>query len=99
MAEGMDDFIKNSLSEHYENVKASLKEYTGAIENMVSLLYDKENITGEEVREIIEKFEKENGMESKLSPVHDEIADELKEDASMVKKRLAIEDENKNDND
>ena len=99
MAEGMDDFIKNSLSEHYENVKASLKEYSGAIENIVSLLYDKENITGEEVREIIEKFEKENEMETKLSPIHDEIADELKEDASMVKKRLAIEDENKNDND
>lgn len=99
MAEGMDDFIKNSLSEHYETVKASLKEYSGAIENMVSLLYDKENITGEDVREIIKKFEKENAMETKLSPIHDEIEDELKEDASMVKKRLVLEDENKNDND
>ena len=99
MAESMDEFIKNSLSEHYESVKASLKEYAGAIENMVSLLYDKENITGEDVREIIEKFEKENGIETKLSPIHDEIADELKEDASMVKKRLVIENENKNDND
>ena len=99
MAESMDDFIKNSLNEHYENVKKSLQEYAGAIENMVSLLYDKESITGEDVRAIIEKFEKENEIESKLSPVHNEIADELKEDASMVKKRLIIEEENKNDND
>jgi len=98
MAEDMDSFIKISLSEHYVEVKKSLEEYRGAIENMVSLLYDKENITGEDVREIIEKFEKDNEMESKLSPVHNEIADELKEDASMVKKRHIIEEENKNDN-
>ncbi len=98
MAENMDNFIKNSLSEHYENVKASLEEYRGAIENMVSLLYEKENITGDDVRAIIEKFELENDIESKLSPVHNEIADELKEDASMVKKRLLLEEENKHDN-
>jgi cell division protease FtsH len=98
MAENMDTFIKNSLSEHYENVKASLEEYRGAIENMVSLLYERENITGEDVREIIEKFEVENGIESKLSAVHNEIEDELKEDASMVKKRLILEEENKHDN-
>ncbi len=98
MAEDMDSFIKKSLGEHYENVKASLEEYRGAIENMVSLLYEKENITGEDVRGIIAKYELENEMESKLSPIHNEIADELKEDASMVKKRHLLEEENKHDN-
>jgi cell division protease FtsH len=97
MAESMDEFIKTSLNEHYELVKASLKEYAGAIENMVSLLYDKENITGEDVRSIIVEFEKENNIESKVAPVSDEIEDELKEDATMTKKRSKIEEEKKDD--
>ena len=97
MAEGMDDFIKTSLNEHYELVKTSLREYAGAIENMVSLLYDKENITGEDVRSIIVEFEKENNIESKVAPVSDEIEDELKEDATMTKKRSKIEEEKKDD--
>ncbi len=98
MAENMDDFIKSSLSEHYEIVKTSLQEYEGAIENMVSLLYDKENITGEDVRSIIEQFEKENNIESKLEVVSDEIEDELKEDATMTKKRSNVDEEKKDDN-
>jgi cell division protease FtsH len=97
MAENMDEFIKSSLSEHYENVKANLREYAGAIEDMVSLLYDKENITGDDVREIIKKFEIDNQKESKLSPVVDEIADELKEEASMAKKRIVTEEEKDDD--
>ncbi|WP_345992132.1 ATP-dependent zinc metalloprotease FtsH [Sulfurimonas sp. HSL-1716] len=97
MAEDMDSFIKRNLDEHYVQVKKSLEEYRDAIENMVALLYDKENITGEDVRSIIEKFEKDNNIESKLEPVSDEIEDELKEDANMTKKRPGIGEEKKND--
>ena len=82
-AEAMDEFIKNALDEHYKNVKARLEEYRGAIENMVKLLYEKENITGEEVREIIRAYEKEQGMQSKVQEEGDEITEELKEDAKM----------------
>jgi len=83
MAEEMDAFIKKSLDEHYAAVVARLEEYRGAIEDMVALLYKKENITGEEVREIIINFEKENGIESKVVGETETIEDELKEDATM----------------
>ncbi|MBN2895302.1 MAG: ATP-dependent zinc metalloprotease FtsH [Campylobacterales bacterium] len=66
MAKAMDDFIKSSLAEHYELVKARLELYRGAIESMVELLYAKENITGRQVRDIIEAFEKESGMPTRL---------------------------------
>jgi cell division protease FtsH len=83
MAEEMDAFIKNSLDEHYKNVVERLEEYREAIEDMVALLYKKENITGEEVREIIINFEKEHGLESKVVQDTETIEDELKEDATM----------------
>ena len=86
MAQDMDGFIKNSLDEHYKNVIGRLEEYKDAIEDMVALLYKKENITGEEVRQIIIDFEDRNGIESKVEIVADEIEEELKEDAKMVKK-------------
>ena len=86
MAENMDEFIKSSLDAHYKSVVQSLEEYKGAIEDMVKLLYKKENITGEEVREIIINFEKENNMESKVSNVTDAIEEELKQDAKMTDK-------------
>jgi len=85
MAEDMDTFIKTSLQEHYNNVLARLEDYKGAIEDMVALLYEKENITGDEVRDIIIAFENSNNMESKVDIVVDEIEQELKEDAEMVK--------------
>ncbi len=66
MAEDMDTYIKNTLEEHYRKVKERLEEYAPAIEKMVALLYEKENISGEQVREIIAEFEKENGIESKM---------------------------------
>ncbi len=66
MAEDMDTYIKNTLEEHYQKVKQRLEEYAPAIEKMVAFLYEKENISGEQVREIIAEFEKENGMESKM---------------------------------
>jgi cell division protease FtsH len=93
MAEDMDTFIKESLQEHYKLVVARLEEYRDAIEGMVALLYKKENITGEEVREIIENFEKENGLESKLDDTLDEITEELKVDASMTDKKGESTDE------
>jgi len=86
MAENMDEFIKSSLDEHYKSVIQRLEEYRGAIEDMVTLLYKKENITGEDVREIIINFEKENNIESKVSQVIDDIEEELKQDAKMTDK-------------
>ena len=87
MAESMDDFIKASLEEHYQNVKARLEEYREAIEDMVKLLYEKENITGEEVKEIIANFEERNNIPTKLSSEDEEsIEAELKEDAQMIDK-------------
>ncbi|MBD3799154.1 ATP-dependent zinc metalloprotease FtsH [Sulfuricurvum sp.] len=68
MAEEMDNFIKSTLSERYLAVKNRLEEYRDAIEKIVELLYAKENITGEQVREIIEAFEIENNIETKLEP-------------------------------
>jgi cell division protease FtsH len=85
LAQAMDDFIKSSLEERYIAVKARLEEYRGAIEDMVALLYKKENIEGEEVRQIILDFEKEKGMESKIVAASAHIEDELKEDASMTR--------------
>ncbi len=68
MSEEMDNFIKNTLQERYVEVKIRLEEYRDAIEKMVELLYSKENITGDQVRSIIEKFEIENSIETKLEP-------------------------------
>lgn len=68
MAENMDEFIKVTLQERYAEVKISLEAYRDAIERMVELLYAKENITGDQVRDIIEAYETENGMETRLSP-------------------------------
>ncbi|MFH0710903.1 MAG: ATP-dependent zinc metalloprotease FtsH [Pseudomonadota bacterium] len=71
MAEEMDSFIKSTLQERYVEVKIRLEEYRDAIEKMVELLYAKENITGDQVRSIIEKFEIENAIETKLEPRKD----------------------------
>ncbi|HZF69332.1 ATP-dependent zinc metalloprotease FtsH [Sulfuricurvum sp.] len=68
MAEDMDTFIKESLQARYVDVKGRLEEYREAIEKIVGLLYEKENISGDQVREIIETFENENNIETKLEP-------------------------------
>ncbi|MBN2815858.1 MAG: ATP-dependent zinc metalloprotease FtsH [Campylobacterales bacterium] len=93
MAQDMDDFIKVTLQEHYESVVARLEEYKDAIEGMVELLYKKENITGDEVRELIIAFEKENNIESKVVTQTDGIEDELKDEASMTHKNDGLDDE------
>jgi len=73
MAEDMDQHIKVTLEARYADVIASLNDYKDAIETMVASLYEKENIDGDEVRQIIGDFEKENGLESRLQA---NIADE-----------------------
>jgi len=67
MAEEMDAFIKGTLNERYNFVKQTLTEYSKAIENMASVLLDVEVIEGKKVRSIIEEFEKEHGMKSRLA--------------------------------
>ncbi len=68
MAEDMDAFIKRTLQERYTEVKARLEEYREAIEKIVELLYAKENITGDQVRDIIAAYEAEHNIETKLEP-------------------------------
>lgn len=68
MAEDMDAFIKRTLQERYTEVKARLEEYHEAIEKIVELLYAKENITGDQVRDIIAAYEAEHNIETKLEP-------------------------------
>ncbi|CAD7288810.1 ATP-dependent zinc metalloprotease FtsH [Campylobacter suis] len=65
-AQMVDDTVKEMLKERYEAVLETLKTYSGAIENMVSALYESETIEGDKVREIIRNFEQENGLESRL---------------------------------
>lgn len=65
-AEKMDNFIKNTLSERYESVKQTLRDYKDAIEEMVAELLDKEVIDGERVRELLRNYEVKNDLPSRL---------------------------------
>ena len=67
MAEDMDNYIRSTLNERYNYVKQTLSEYATAIENMTAVLLDVEVIEGKKVRSIIEEFEKDNNMESRLA--------------------------------
>ncbi len=89
MAEEMDEYIKRMLENRYGEVKARLETYRGAIEDMVKLLYERENITGAEVRNIIRSFEEAHGMESLLDDEAAKTADrEVSEDMSQDAKRM-----------
>jgi len=66
MAEKLDDHIKNTLQERYEIVKVRLEEYRGCIEMIVATLAEHETIDGEILRGLIETFEVQAGIESKL---------------------------------
>jgi len=66
MAEDIDEFIKESLHQHYQYTKKILKEYSGAIEEMSKILLDVEVIEGKKVREIIENFEIENNIPTRI---------------------------------
>ncbi len=70
MAENIDEFIRLSLDKHYEDIKAILKLYSGAIEEMVKVLLDVEVIEGSKVVSIIDEFEKKNGIESRLAHIN-----------------------------
>ncbi|MGM0533332.1 MAG: ATP-dependent zinc metalloprotease FtsH [Campylobacterota bacterium] len=88
-AQDLDEFVKSFLNERYEHVKARLEEYRGAIENIVAQLFDKETIEGEEVTRLIEEFEKENGIETKIT----------QEEKSSDEKEGDKDKESKNEND
>jgi cell division protease FtsH len=64
MAQKTDEYIKVLLDERYKEVKFKLKEYAPVIENMVKDLQEKEVISGERVRELIEEF-KSGTLENK----------------------------------
>lgn len=74
MAEKVDDFVKTMLAERYNAVLEALTTYSGAIENMVSALYEEETIEGKRVRDIIKTYEEEKGLESRLNSYDDEDA-------------------------
>ncbi|MBD3800774.1 MAG: ATP-dependent zinc metalloprotease FtsH [Campylobacterales bacterium] len=92
MAQDMDTFIKQTLAEHYVDVKRRLETYRGAIEDMVALLYERENISGAEVREIIRGFETANGMETLLdesaaAEANREVSEEMSQATAMQEER------------
>ncbi|EOC5017850.1 ATP-dependent zinc metalloprotease FtsH [Campylobacter upsaliensis] len=66
MAESLDDYVKKTLDERYADVKQTLNIYKGAIETMVSVLYEEETIEGAKVREIIKEFEEQNALPTRL---------------------------------
>ena len=72
MAEKVDDFVKTLLHERYTAVLSLLEIYKGAIENMVSALYEEETIEGKRVREIIKNYEIENDLESRLVEIEED---------------------------
>ena len=78
-AEKIDESVKRQLDEHYLLVKKTLKEYSGAIEGMAKILLEVEVIEGDKVREIIENYEKENNMPSRLA--HNKVVAKEKKDA------------------
>jgi cell division protease FtsH len=93
MAENIDAHIKSTLNERYAFVKKTLNEYHEAIENMAAVLLDVEVIEGIKVREIIDTFEKEHNMESRLA--HTEKIAAAKARAEAEKKEEAEEEASK----
>ena len=72
MSQDIDASIKATLTERYEYVKQTLRNYDGAIENMTAVLLDVEVIEGAKVQEIITSFEEENNLESRMAHVKKE---------------------------
>lgn len=66
MAQKMDAHIKAVLNERFNVVKESLETYKEAIENIVKELFEKENIDGQKVREIISEYEQAHHLESRI---------------------------------
>ena len=93
MSEDIDAHIKGTLNERYDFVKKTLTQYHDAIENMAAVLLDVEVIEGTKVREIIDTFEKENNMKSRLA--HTEKIAAAKERAEAEQKEEDEEDASK----
>lgn len=91
MAHDLDDFIKTTLNERYEHVKAKLDEYRESIELMTKELLDVEVISGKRVQEIIEETGKEYYKGEEL---HDEIKEPKKEIKEDVEESTQDEDDN-----
>lgn len=70
-AQMVDETVKQMLDARYQEVLSTLRTYSGAIEDMVKALYEEETIEGAKVREIIRKFEEENGLPTRLTPEED----------------------------
>jgi cell division protease FtsH len=64
MAENLDEYIKTMLDERYKLVIKKLEDYRECIENIVVSLNKYETIDGDQLREIIHAYEKENNIES-----------------------------------
>ena len=90
MAEDIDNHIKATLNERYAFVKKTLNEYHQAIENMTAVLLDIEVIEGTKVRSIIDEYEKENNMKSRLAH-----GDKIAKAAAFAKEQA---EKNKEDN-
>ncbi|BAF72897.1 ATP-dependent zinc metalloprotease FtsH [Sulfurovum sp. NBC37-1] len=88
-AEAMDSYIKSTLNERYGYVKETLQNYYGAIDNMAKELLGTEVIEGKTVRRIIEEYEQEKGMPSRLAH-KDKVA---KNKAEADKKEEALKKE------
>ncbi|CAA6801862.1 MAG: Cell division protein FtsH (EC [uncultured Sulfurovum sp.] len=69
MSQNIDASIKATLTERYEYVKQTLRDYNDAIEEMTAVLLDVEVIEGAKVQEIIKAFEEENNMESRMAHI------------------------------
>jgi cell division protease FtsH len=66
MAEDLDSYVKKVLNERYESVVQTLRDYNGAIEDIVAKLFETETIEGALVRECIETYESANNLPSRL---------------------------------
>ncbi|MBZ7966269.1 ATP-dependent zinc metalloprotease FtsH [Campylobacter molothri] len=75
-AESLDEYVKKTLDERYKDVKNTLSAYKGAIETMVTALYEEETIEGAKVREIIKNYEKENNLSSRLQEIEENTKEE-----------------------
>ncbi len=95
MAEAIDEKIKSTLDNRYEYVKNTLKDYKEAIEAMTAELLDKEVIEGSKVREIIEKFETDNNLESRLAHTEKVAQEEADAKEHDIKASKAESQENK----
>jgi len=92
MAEDIDAHIKGTLTERYEFVKKTLNEYSEAIENMAAILLDIEVIEGTKVREIIDTFEKDHNMESRLAHTEKIAAAKARAEAEKKEEEEASKD-------